>query len=416
MRADNLDILFLGGLFPKEKEKEILENSKGYVQIAANVLQQGIVLGLDSNCKGQARILNSLYVGSFPCSYRELFIKTYPFSHTDGAKDINVGYLNLAGITRITRFLSLKPFLKKWVAENNGKKKVIIAYAATATFTGLLKYVKKRNRNIITCLVVPDLPQYMSMAHLQSPLYKMLKWFEVKLIMRDSSYIDGFVLLTEQMKNALKIKVPHTLLEGVASDIFENIEDNPQNSDIKKVLYTGDLSSKYGIIDLINAFKQLPEENCRLIICGTGNTEELLKRESLKDKRIEFKGLVTREEALGLQKSATVLINPRPNNEEYTKYSFPSKILEYLSSGRPVISYKLDGIPEEYFDHMYTIDEGEGEEVILAELKKVLSKAEEELSEKGRKAREFVLAEKNAAVQTKKIIEMIVEISKTVQQ
>ena len=36
------------------------------------------------------------------------------------------------------------------------------------------------------------------------------------------------------------------------------------------------------------------------------------------------------------------------NSEEYTKYSFPSKIMEYVSTGKPTICYKLDGIPDEY--------------------------------------------------------------------
>jgi len=35
----NLDIVFLGGLFPKEKEDEIFRNSKGAIQSAANKLQ-----------------------------------------------------------------------------------------------------------------------------------------------------------------------------------------------------------------------------------------------------------------------------------------------------------------------------------------------------------------------------------------
>ena len=38
-------------------------------------------------------------------------------------------------------------------------------------------------------------------------------------------------------------------------------------------------------------------------------------------------------------------VNPRQNNEEFTKYSFPSKTMEYLASGVPVVAYKLDGIP-----------------------------------------------------------------------
>jgi hypothetical protein len=52
---------------------------------------------------------------------------------------------------------------------------------------------------------------------------------------------------------------------------------------------------------------------------------------------------------------ADVLVNPRPNNEEYTKYSFPSKNIEYLMTGKPVVGYMLDGMPPIYKEFMFVI-------------------------------------------------------------
>lgn len=50
-------------------------------------------------------------------------------------------------------------------------------------------------------------------------------------------------------------------------------------------------------------------------------------------------------------------MNPRPNNESYTKYSFPSKDIEYLLSGKPTVAFLLDGMPECYRDFLYVIDQ-----------------------------------------------------------
>lgn len=47
-----------------------------------------------------------------------------------------------------------------------------------------------------------------------------------------------------------------------------------------------------------------------------------------------------------ISKNADVLVNPRQNDDEYTKYSFPSKNIEYLMTGNAVMAYMLDGIPE----------------------------------------------------------------------
>ena len=41
---------------------------------------------------------------------------------------------------------------------------------------------------------------------------------------------------------------------------------------------------------------------------------------------------------------------------EYTKYSFPSKTMEYLLSGSKVVMYRLAGIGEEYYQYIRTID------------------------------------------------------------
>ena len=66
------------------------------------------------------------------------------------------------------------------------------------------------------------------------------------------------------------------------------------------------------------------------------------------DARIMPLGLVTPSVAYEWVLKADVVVNPRQNNEEYTKYSFPSKNLEYLASGNATICYMLDGMKPIY--------------------------------------------------------------------
>jgi len=40
-----------------------------------------------------------------------------------------------------------------------------------------------------------------------------------------------------------------------------------------------------------------------------------------------------------------LLLHPRPVNSPVTLYSFPSKLIEYLASGTPVLSTRLKSIP-----------------------------------------------------------------------
>lgn len=106
---------------------------------------------------------------------------------------------------------------------------------------------------------------------------------------------------------------------------------------------------------------------------------------------------------------ATLLINPRPTTEAYTKYSFPSKNMEYMVSGTPVLTTKLPGMPAEYNEYVYLVDEEtvDGQSQTLTT---VLLKSPEELHDFGARAREYVLREKNNVRQAGKIIEMIKEL------
>ena len=72
-----------------------------------------------------------------------------------------------------------------------------------------------------------------------------------------------------------------------------------------------------------------------------------------RDWRITFTGQITPEAAATYVESATVLVNPRPNGEAYTRYSFPSKNIDYLLSGKPVVAFVLDGMSPDYRNFLF---------------------------------------------------------------
>jgi len=87
------------------------------------------------------------------------------------------------------------------------------------------------------------------------------------------------------------------------------------------------------------------------------------------------------------------------------KYSFPSKIMEYMSSGRPTIAYLLDGMPKEYSKYIVCIEEKP--DGIRSALEYVVHKGEDFCETFGKVAREFVLDKKNCKSQMKKVLKML---------
>ena len=144
----------------------------------------------------------------------------------------------------------------------------------------------------------------------------------------------------------------------------------------------------------------------KLLICGFGQAEERIKLFMESDSRILFLGRIDRSDAISLQRKATILVNPRQNNEEFTKYSFPSKTMEYLASGVPLVAYKLDGIPDEYDKYINYVPDNSSEALALT-LSELLKISDDERTQKGLEAKDFVLKNKNRKVQAKKILDFI---------
>lgn len=400
------DIAFLGGLFPPGYENEVYNNSIGSIQMAANNLQWSFITGFDSLNIRPVSIINSLYIGSFPNHYKKLLIPTFHFNHNNDSEDVNVGFCNIYGVKQYFRYYSLKPYLKEWALRSSHYPKVIFGYALTATFVKCMRYIKKINPNIKTCMIVPDLPEFMNTTNQVSSIYKALKYTEINIIHSNEKYIDGYILLTQYMNDFFQIEKPFVVVEGIVSSDQCDIISESKGSNQKVVTYTGSLHERYGIMHLVNAFERISDPNFRLVLCGSGDSEAQIQKIAQRDHRIIFKGQLPREEILRLQALSTVLVNPRQNNEQYTKYSFPSKIMEYLASGTPVIAYKLDGMPSEYDDFIcYVADNCE--ETLAATIMRVCNMPQNELNECGRKGREFVIMKKNANNQTRKVLDII---------
>ena len=100
------------------------------------------------------------------------------------------------------------------------------------------------------------------------------------------------------------------------------------------------------------------------------------------------------------------MINPRQPDGGITKYSFPSKTMEYLSSGTPMIGYKLEGFPEVYFEYYYALDDL-SKETLSSAINTLLNTPVEHLKAKGENARKFILNNKTARIQVSRMLEFI---------
>lgn len=257
--------------------------------------------------------------------------------------------------------------------------------------------------------VVTDLPNYMNytnqsqsvISKFYSSVYRVICNFFLK-------QYDYYVILTEQMNELVNPKnKPYVVIEGMVDVKMNKIPNKLDDKyEEKVIIYAGALYEKYGVKSLIEAFIELKDKDARLWLFGDGDLVKEINTYQEKDSRIKYYGVVPNERVVKEQLKATLLVNPRPSIEEFTKYSFPSKNMEYMASGTPVLTTPLQGMPQEYNNFVYLFDD-ETIEGMTETLKRIISIKKEALHYRGQQAREFVLKEKSNVIQAEKIIDLI---------
>ena len=225
---------------------------------------------------------------------------------------------------------------------------------------------------------------------------------------RELEKFDGFVLLTEAMNPWVNPKgKPYIVAEGQVDAAMSARENALSGKAPEKIVfYAGMLHAQYGVVTLAEAFMRVNNPSARLLFYGDGDATEQLRTRAAKDTRIELRGVADNETVVREELKATLLVNPRPSGEAFTAYSFPSKNLEYMVSGTPVLTTKLSGMPREYDDYAYLFT-NESVEGMANTLEQTLALPREALHEKGQAAKTFVLAKKSNTAQAARVLTLL---------
>lgn len=388
-----MKIIYVSALTEEKKMNSIIRNSKQKPLQSIQKFHRLICEGLVANN------IEIKTISSIPMS-RTISNKIIWFDKKQNVNGVEYNYIpffNLKIIRQISTFIcTIFMTIKECIKEK--KKKVFICDLLNTTLSSTVLILSKLLK--FKCIaIVTDLPRDIG------GKFSISK--KINQVLQNK--YDGYILLTEAMNEVVNEKnKPFVVIEGITDSNMKQKENNIENKYKEKVcIYAGGLYEKYGVKNLVEAFKLLKQDNIRLHIYGAGELEEYLNK--IEDNRIKYFGVVENEKVVDEEIKAALLINPRFSDEEYTKYSFPSKNMEYMASGTPLLTTKLPGMPKEYYDYVYCFED-ETVEGMEKKLKELLSKSNGELEEKGAKAKEFVLMKKNNIVQARKIIKFLGEV------
>lgn len=350
----------------------------------------------------EVEVLSALPVSASTVNKRRF---EYETEITDGG--VKYHYLPFRN-GKISRYLTLmsavKKYTKKLCSESSNKELCVITDALIPVLTVPCKRIAKK-RGIKVGAVVTDIPSLATKMKERKEGFIKHSFMSAyqKISDKDLRSYDFYIPLTESINDAVNEKdKPYCVVEGFADSSDTSVSESHGDY----VMYAGGVYEKYGVKNLVDAFVALGKPGLSLKIFGDGSYVDELKRVCEEHACVEYMGCMLPEEVVEYEKRALLLVNPRPTDEEFAKYSFPSKTMEYLLSGSPVISTRLPGIPPEYFDFMYAFEDS-SYRGIEEGLRRVLEIPKDELIQKGVGGHNFVIDKKNNLRMAEKIREFL---------
>lgn len=385
-----MNILFSSILCSEQKLKWIFDNSIEKPSFATQKFSRLICRGFVSNGVEVDTIT------SVPINRRMIAKMLLRFSaeKEDGIRYNYCPMVSLPLLKNIVVFFYSFFFTLKWSLEHKNKCVVCDILQVSSCLGALLAAKITRT---MAMAIVTDMPGY-SVSGKKSA--------SDRVMMSYINYFDKYVLLTEQMNELInKRHCPYIVMEGLVD--VNMSRTNHLKNEKKIIIYAGGLYEKYGVKMMIDAYIKCDKpQNVEMHLYGNGDMVDYIKACTNTDRSIIFHGSRPNDEIVKAELGAYLLVNPRFTDESLTKYSFPSKNMEYMVSGTPVLTTNLPGMPKEYCKYVFLIED-ETMTGFESAFKHIFNMPNEQVADIGIKAKNFVLQNKNNVVQAKRIVELI---------
>ena len=322
----------------------------------------------------------------------------------DGVHYKYIPFLNVSILKHLCLFLYAFAYVLFWGFKRRREKAIVCDVLSISVCMGAL-LASKINR-VRSVGVVTDIYGLMVGNAKVSWIVKLAAYLNQCYV----SSFDRYVLLTSQMNERVNPKrKPHIVMEALCDlSMAKHDVQKEEKSSPREVIYAGGIHERYGLKMLAEAFVKADIPDTRLVYYGSGPYVEEYKKLCAAHPNLEYRGVAPNEEIVEEELKASLLVNPRPTTEEFTIYSFPSKNMEYMVSGTPLLTTKLPGMPEDYYPHVYLFEE-ESVQGYADALKKVLSQPADMLYAKGVQAKKFVLQNKNYVAQAQRVFGLLEE-------
>lgn len=382
-------ILFISGL----------QQNKGQSSSGGNAVY-GIADSLCKFAKEDVKLVSYPQLPSYPKG--ALWIPTYHGS-MHGDKDILfLPTLNLKIFKSKLWGWESSKIIRKWAKSHVGEDLKVLIYntyhPSIDSIYAACQDIGAKLFAILYDLGVP--PKRLGMSWLTMFGYRMAEKVAEKYI----PLLDGRIIINELIAEHYAPGKDYILVDGgINRQVIEHLFPlKEKTGNVYTFVLAGMLWDQNGTKLVLDALRQYSNPNVRVVFAGKGNDVPLIEAAAAKDTRISYVGMLNMDDLFKLYEQADVLLNLRL--EEEIDFHFPGKLLEYLATGRYVISTPVAHAERDYGEYMAVLHDKTPEGLVQM-MESVQKKGKHLLFETGVRARRFMMENRTWDKQTQRILE-----------
>lgn len=320
----------------------------------------------------------------FPRLEREIF---------PGVKDIVFATFNIFPFRNWLRYLSVARAAIGWSLKNRKKRRVLVVYNVffpNVIFMRILTWFA-RTKLVVAVFEIGTV-QSLNLGWMHRLLEP--EWLK-RLGEKCLRILDGRIFITDAIARDFAKGRHYVRIDGgVTRNVVDRLPELKVSAHSEfRMMFAGGLSQWNGIPLMLEYMKANNDPSLRLCIAGRGEFSHAVENAAAKDCRIEYKGMLPHSELFKFYSDADVLLNLRDDSDPVMQYHYPSKFLEMLTVGKPVIATDVAHTREVYGEHCFVMDEF-SLDAFAVQVERIRNMSPEARCEFGYSVRNWMLANK----------------------
>ncbi len=393
-------IIYMGYLVSPDNANKI-----NGVSIAGNKMQYNVVKELAKYNDVEITCVTIMPYAPYPRD-KKIFQKYEREQIFSNVVSHKVSFLNLPIIKQFWQVRSAYRIAKKVIKEMGAD--TLFCFNLFPQIGIPMRKLKKKFSNLDTVCLLADLP--IDDNKLRKGFSRFLRAKMEKSTWKSMQACDRYVCLNKYAMEKYLPNKPYIVVDGgVDDETIGSAKYVPKVITKRNVVFGGALTEYNGILKLIEAMKLIKSKGVTLDIYGDGYLGKEVEKAAIENDNINYYGKIKNQEMLKKQKEAWLLINPRLTSDLISNVTFPSKTFEYMLSGTPVLTTKLNGYSSEYDGKLfYSLDTAKG---LAKAIDDFANTSQSEIVKVTKSAFNFIVEKRSWRKQVEKIYSFIIDVT-----